>query len=561
MPRSINHWRKTRWFVLVAIVCTAVCSRSSMAQHDVHAVARPLERTLMIVHGSALSDAADAWAAYRLSTGWNVVVAAVPAIDDENARRHATQRMIRDTAQRHANELFAVLLLGSTSENGIPTFMHDIRDVTLREHRVRTFASDENYQYINDRDTRPDFPLGRIPARTFDEAMIVLEKTRRYEQQQNFGTWRRRVTFVAGEGHFGPADALLEHLFRQLVAWYVPETFDISMTYGKTSSVYCPVPGEASDTVIDRLEEGAFLFAYVGHGSTYAFDRIHCPSGSRYDMLHNNDLASLNEQPPLAPIALLSCCNTGWFDTGDKKPSLGTALLLHPNGPIAVMAGSRPTHPYANALRVKETCTIAFQRQTSTVGELDLQIDRAVVQPDAADAQLDRIAGLIARFDNWPSSLEQLRVRNPMRYNLFGDPATAIAMADSAWNDVTFDGATLRATMNDVEAGDAIITVERDRLTVDQRNLTPGDPCDDPATHDDRMRRYQAANDPVVLRQAVPWADGRLECTIDLADLPEAAIIKIYGQGLDSSGQVVDAWTAVKIRPGTSRRIVEDRID
>ena len=40
----------------------------------------------------------------------------------------------------------------------------------------------------------------------------MLDKIKRYESDRDLGVWRLRVTYGAGEGHFGPADRLLESL-------------------------------------------------------------------------------------------------------------------------------------------------------------------------------------------------------------------------------------------------------------------------------------------------------------------------------------------------------------
>ena len=46
----------------------------------------------------------------------------------------------------------------------------------------------------------------------------------------------------------------------------VPAAYDLSLTYAKIGSAYCPAPPSLSQSVLDRLGEGCLLFNYIGHG-------------------------------------------------------------------------------------------------------------------------------------------------------------------------------------------------------------------------------------------------------------------------------------------------------
>ncbi|MCA9296005.1 MAG: hypothetical protein KC983_05795, partial [Phycisphaerales bacterium] len=242
------------------------------ARSDAAIAAAP---TLLIIHTPALAPTADAWAEYRTATGWNVVRRATPDSDNVPWRREQIRRTIREEAAAAGASPFAIMLLGDADDDAIPPWMRTQHDDSLRDWTFDAYATDLPYQFIND-DQSPDVPLGRIPARTNAEGLAILAKIAQYEHEPALGTWRRRVTFVAGEGHYGPADALLEQMFSRMVDQLVPTMFDVSMTYMKPSSPYCPPAADITQTILDRLEDGALLFMFVGHGNADAFDDLYC---------------------------------------------------------------------------------------------------------------------------------------------------------------------------------------------------------------------------------------------------------------------------------------------
>ncbi|MCI0676993.1 MAG: C25 family cysteine peptidase [Phycisphaerales bacterium] len=350
-------------------------------------------RTLLLIHAEHLQPVAQEWATYRESNiggAWRVILHSNPPAENLAAHRADLQNWIRET---HASiqpspdaSTFAVLLLGDapsadSSPQGIPTWKFPQTDPSLVSGDQRSFISDHPYQLADDRDDSPDFPLGRIPAQTPEEARIALEKIKRYESTPPAALGRNRITYVAGEGHFGVMDSLLESLFKSMVDRVVPAQYDLSMTYAKASSIYCPPPSKLTQTVLDRMTGGSLLFNYVGHGFATGFDSLHY-NGKRYPILRTSDLETFSREPhlfsrepigersdselapphsspstqnssltpPQLPIAFMSCCSVGWFDLPDGKPSLAEAMLFHPNAPVAIIAGSRVTHPYANTI-------------------------------------------------------------------------------------------------------------------------------------------------------------------------------------------------------------------
>ena len=410
--------------------------------------------SLLIVHTTELSAAATAWSDWRLSQGWKVTRLAI-----DGGTPEALQDTIRAWAASATIEPRAVLLLGSaapraatTDLGGIPTFHLKQRDPAIRDRRDDSFASDGPYQDLDD-DGAPDLMLGRVPVSSDVDARIVLDKIRSWETMRP-GDGHRRVELVGGEGRFGPYDTLLEVLTSTLLIESVPAQFELRASYAKATSPFCPPPSRVRSIVREQALSGAILFNYVGHGHATGLDSLWF-HGGRARLLEAEDLRSTAQtvQPTASDetpvngssrtdataartagtvrpggVALLVCCSVGWYDD-PSKPSLAHTLLLEPSGPIAVFAGSRPTHPYANAIVERDGVRSLLQARADTVGAWDLAITRSL--STSTREELDLIAAPIAMAQRWPLSLRSMRRDHALLYNLIGDPTTRLVHAPS----------------------------------------------------------------------------------------------------------------------------------
>lgn len=506
----------------------------------------------VLVYDPALSAAAEALAAYRGGTGYTVkVIAAEPigdADDEDRAawRRHQLQQTIREQYSALSEDDrrgFMVCLLGDA--DAIAPWPTKQRDTTMLGHRrADSYISDEPYQYMDDADRLPDVSLGRIPARSNAEALAYLAKIAAYEQTGNDPA-KHRVTYVAGEGHYGAMDRVLEQLFKEMIRQLVPPKYAVRVAYAKAGSAWCPPPGRLSETVLDELARGGLLFNYVGHGDITCFDRMRW-AWNTAPVLCVDDLGDLPREPEtLRPIALLTCCNAGWFD--HPEPSLGEAMLFHPGGPVAVIAGSRVTHPYANTIVQKDVTTLLLKTDVATVGELDLRAAESLVEIDITDQRIDMLAGWVARADNWPSSLTTLRRMHTALYNLLGDPALRIARPTGRITDLSIDDRTLRGTIEDMHQGWVTIHIDVTRgETAMPQGLQRVSGPNDPALDEANAINYPLMNTPTLLTIEASVEDGQFTAPLPEIDPagPRPALIRIYASGETDAGPL-DAASAM----------------
>lgn len=414
----------------------------------------------------------------------------------------------------------AVLLLGDVpapgSADGIPTFRVAQPDHHLADRRDAMFASDGPYQDLDD-DGVPDLMLGRVPVGSLDSARAFLAKIRAAESAPPMAP-ARCVEVVGGEGRFGPYDALLEVLTASLFLDCIPAEIDLRVSYAKATSPFCPPPSRLASTVREQALSGAFLFNYIGHGHPEGLDRL-VWRGQRLRILDSSNLGAdgavlATPSPggervrPAVPggVALLVCCSTGWFDL-PKGDCFAEALLRQPTGPIAVIAGSRPTHPYANAIVEREALRRLLGDHPAIVGEWDLAVTRALATIDRDP--LDLIAAPIALSQKWPMSLSAMRRQHALLYNLLGDPTSRLAPAPRApEGSITIgDDGVLRGSVPGASGGTVRVSLEEKRRPV-RAGIEPaqGDAADLEAR---AASTWPRANDWSLWRTEVPLVDGR----------------------------------------------------
>jgi hypothetical protein len=517
-------------------------------------------RTLVIVHASSLKPQAQQWAEYRQSPAggsWRIVLHESKPADDLDVQRHEIQTAIRKAFQNaapKADDQFAVLLLGDAEPNGVPAWKFPQPDPMLQGGRDFEFITDHPYQLISGEGPKPNFALGRIPARTAEEAIAALNKIKSYEQTPAFDAngqplaGRNRITYAAGEGRFGVMDNILESLFKQMVDRLVPDAFDLSMTYAKASSIYCPPPSKLTETVLARMTEGALLFNYVGHGYARGFDSLHWQR-QRLAILKTSDLARLPDQiSGQRPIAFFSACSTGHYDLPNGEPSLAEAMLFHPAGPVGIVAGSRITHPYANTILQMDITRALLVDREPTLGLLDLHAMQSMLKVDDVDRELDTIAAPIAFAGKWKTGLMGLRQMHVKLYNLLGDPAMRLALPASSINSFQLSNGQLSGQIEGMKSGKIFISAQTPRtdfVSPEKVLALVGD--DDPDLEAKAAINYPLVNDREVTRLDAEVVDGKFSIQLKEPLKGNVSIIRATALGMDADGKAIDAIGAIRL--------------
>lgn len=197
----------------------------------------------------------------------------------------------------------------------------------------------------------PDIPIGRIPAESVEDAEAYLEKLQHYEsispENLSENTWRTRVLLVADDEvstfdkneyyHLGYSEAMIQE-------GRIPTYLDILKLY---LADYPLAPGglgrakpQATDALIDYINNGTMLINYFGHGSptTWAHETVFVIDRDR-DRIQNGFRL---------PIIVAGTCDFGTFDQ-PNHPSASVQLLnMRGRGAIGVISASRPSFAFGN---------------------------------------------------------------------------------------------------------------------------------------------------------------------------------------------------------------------
>jgi hypothetical protein len=431
---------------------------------------------------------------------------------------------IRNIAQQ--GRLSHLLLVGDVPQSpeqpvGIPTHYIPAR-INVRWGSEPEIASDHPYSDLDD-DGLPEIAIGRLPVDSPAELRLLVRKIIAYESNSDYGFWRRRVNFVAGLGGFGAlADAALEAAARKLITDGLPPGYQTTMTYGSWRSPYCPDPRRFHSVTLDRLNEGALFWVYIGHGHYRQVDRVHVPGGA-FPILSVGDTAHMRCGSG-QPIACFLACYTGAFD--QPADCLGEEMLRAPGGPIAVYAGSRVTMPYAMSVMgigLLETCF--SDHPPRTLGEAVMKSKHLLMQKKDLSANRRALDGLAALVSPAPADLEGERREHLYLFNLLGDPLLRLPSVSRMQLDIqnrTEPSGSVRVVADSPIAGTATfeLVVRRDRTTFKPPTRPTFEPSEPFLASLDAT--YESANDHRLAAQTMEVSANRpIECSLQIPEAQE----------------------------------------
>ncbi len=342
-------------------------------------------------------------------------------------------------------------------------------------------ATDNTYGDLND-DGAPELAVGRIAVSNAAELNQYIDRVIAYEggKDENADansniapdqSWKRRVNLVAGIGGFGQVtDTLIENTTRKIITDKIPGGFQTSMTHGSWRSPYCPDPRYFSSTAVERFNEGCMFWVYLGHGERQKLDALRVPKPSdqskpseqpkpsgqskpseqpkrRFEILDGESVKALHCRHG-SPIAIFLACYAGAIDS--SRDCLAEQMMKQPAGPIAVVAGSRVTMPYAMSLLAMEMSDEYFHGQCPTVGRLLMQAKQKMAgdidtdngtheinetnQPHKIDTDADPYRQMIESMGQTlsplPKMLAQEKTEHLHLINLLGDPLLRLQRPD-----------------------------------------------------------------------------------------------------------------------------------
>jgi hypothetical protein len=303
--------------------------------------------------------------------------------------------------------------------------------------RVDSYGSDDFFAFMGDneglwpRSPTPNNPInlmdigvGRLPIQTVEEARLLVDKIKAYEDPRTRGDWRSLFTFIADDHaagssndrdlHILNADGTADVIDQDATGIRLEKIYQISYPVENTSAG--PRVPQATRAMVDRINDGTLIFNFSGHGSEQFL--------TDQRLFTSDDISRLNnrERPS---IMVTATCSFGRFD--DTEDNSGAEkMMLHPDGGlIAALTTTRVVYTSINPDILNFGLNIALTREMTRRG---------------SDGRPQRLGDIFRRTKITPVGSEF----NSRKFILLGDPAMRIGLPDSRMNITHINGQEIR---------------------------------------------------------------------------------------------------------------------
>ena len=284
---------------------------------------RSRQADLIIITTADLAPALAPLVAAREAEGLSVAVVPVDEIYDEVGHGAPTPESIREfvtyAVQNWQRPQPRYLLLVGDATSDYLGRLGDLPPNIVPSPMVPVQISGETVSDSRlvdvDHDIRPDLAVGRWPVRTAQEAANLVQRTLAYEARP------------AGSGAFFATDGS-EGSFKRIASHIIDQG---QLKGDQVIQSENPTAAEIGDL----WQANPWLAAYLGHGSIDRWGKENIFNLQELDKLQGDS----------APIVLQLTCLTGLFSS-PQQISLAEGMLLHPHGPVLVIAASSLTFSY-----------------------------------------------------------------------------------------------------------------------------------------------------------------------------------------------------------------------
>ncbi|QDS96675.1 Gingipain R2 precursor [Roseimaritima multifibrata] len=417
VPRSLQPCLQALLLGGIFTLCLNVCA-------TVQANQQALPANVIVVCPTSFQEAIQPLVQRRQAEGLRVQVIpsqassadlakSIQAVADLDTTRYVI--LVGDCSLRDATT-------GSDPKYEVPT-LQEPATVTAAWKTTPMLPGDTFYGDF-DNDGFPDAAVGRIPIDSARQLTTYIDRIIHYEDESEFGPWWQRVQLTAGVGGFGfLADTAIESVTRGMVTSSMPAWTHTQVTYASPTSPFNPGLNRFQEAVLKQYSQGNRFWVYAGHGWVTELDRVPATAAGRPVLAnHNVDGLQLTNSPP--PIALMFACYTGAFDANED--CLAEQMLRTPHGPIAVVAGSRVTLPYGNAVVATGLIRAVYEDHAPRLGDAWRTALREVATASEANPELKKrrtmIDTLATLISPTAANLPAERREHMQLYNLLGDP-------------------------------------------------------------------------------------------------------------------------------------------
>ncbi|MCA9668864.1 MAG: lamin tail domain-containing protein [Myxococcales bacterium] len=252
--------------------------------------------------------------------------------------------------------------------------------------------SDSWYGCLRGDDPLPEVAVGRITGRTAAQVSVHVQKIIKHnETRDELADWRKRVLLVShSEDSPGKYQQNSEDVRKRR---YRAPSVSFVTAYGSRAS---------NDDVVARIEQGAAIVNYRGHGTKDAWEGW---NGGDFTAAQ----ASALQNGDKLPIVLSVACWNMALSATSVRPTIAEAFVHNPNGgAVAYLGATRPSFTQPNHDFNRYLFRALLDSGTTTIGPLLMQAN----------------ARLYAQYGDDDSALANLHM-----YAWLGDPALRVGRA------------------------------------------------------------------------------------------------------------------------------------
>lgn len=347
-------------------------------------------------------------------SGLKVEVVDVAKVYNEFSSGRQDPAAIRDFCKKlydEANSFKYLLLFGDGSydwkyqvksvrnENFIPVY-----ETEESMAPIYAYPSDDFYGLLDDDEGEDligdlDLAVGRLLARTPDEARTLVDKIVRYDSDPSaMGDWRNRQIYLAddedGNRHIDDIDRIAVDISERYPAYNLDKIyFDAYEQVATPGGARYPDAKAAINTAVFK---GGLVMTYLGHGG---------PTGLAQErVLQTTDIRSWNNLNNM-PIIITATCSFTGFDNPEITTA-GEYSVLNPNGgAIAILSTVRAVYAQDNFVL------------TNSVHDYLYETDNGKPIPIGEVMRLAK--------NNIKSGADN---SNNRKFSLFGDPSMTLAI-------------------------------------------------------------------------------------------------------------------------------------
>ena len=182
--------------------------------------------------------------------------------------------------------------------------------------------------------------VGRIPVKKVEEAAIWVDKIIEYENQ-NWGSWRKEILFVADDGDFNIHQSQADQMAQMLeTASPFVNTRKVYLdNYGQVATPSGQLSPLARSALNKEVSKGAGIVNFTGHGSELQWMQERIVDQVAFDDWKTS---------PHYPFLVTATCEFGRSDDPGLISSAELALFRKKAGTIGLVTTSRPVSSSTN---------------------------------------------------------------------------------------------------------------------------------------------------------------------------------------------------------------------